>query len=430
MVMAFSVCAQEPTPKPNVVLILVDTLRADHLGCYGYQHNVSPNIDRLAAQSKVFTRCYSVAPWTLPSMVSIITSLYPEVHGVKTEKDRLGDKGTVLAEVLRGHGYSTGAVVTSSFLTGTWNFDRGFDFFSKKPASGHSGVTSAAATYHGRKFLKEQAKTPFFLMMHYFDPHTEYIEHGKFDFTSALGYKGPLEQGMPIIDVWPLINKKLMTDDDTAFLKALYDSEIAFTDACIGGLLETLKEMGVFENTLIILTSDHGEEFMDHGGLEHSRTLYEELIHVPLIIKMPNSSQPESLSIVVSVLDVFPTALDALSLPAQPGVFGISLAKSDSMQTDRVLFASSYRDGDKMSALSGHLKLIHNIKSGKREYYDLQKDPKESQPLDEPDRPEFQNLDHALEKWQEINAAQQPLSASTELTNELSEELKSLGYLR
>jgi len=362
-------------------------------------------------------------------MVSIITSVYPEVHGVKTEKNRIGDKGTVLAEVLREHGYFTGAVVSSQFMTDSWGFDRGFDFFNKKGMSRHGGITSIAATHFARKFLEEQGKAPFFLMVHYFDPHATYIEHGKFDFSSQLGYDGQLYSGIPLADVWPIINEKLLTTDDVSFLRAHYDSEVAFTDMYVGLLLEKLKEMNLFDNTLIILTSDHGEEFWEHKYLEHSRTLFEELIHVPLIVKMPNSVQGETFAEPVSILDVFPTVLDALSLPEKKDIAGISLLKPESSGVDRIMFASTYRNGDKMSALSGHLKVVRTMKTGSDIFYNLKDDPKESTYLIETDNVGFPRLRQALDKWVEISKTQTS-SENVELTEELTSGLRDLGYIK
>lgn len=273
-------CARQSSP-PDVVWIVVDTLRADHVGCYGFPRPTTPNIDRLAGQGVRFETAYSQAPWTTPSFASMLTSLYPTTLGVTEKPDRLDDRFTLLPEVLSAHGWGTGAVISHYFLKAKWNLCQGFDVYDESAIVGHGGVSGDITTGAALDFLDNHPDRPVFLLVHYFDPHYDYIEHPGYLDTRGIAYDGPVTSGMVYTDLKEIVRD--LDDEDLDYLRRLYDSEIAYTDARIGELLDGLRARGRFDDAVIVVTADHGEELLDHGGLGHGTTVELELLRIPLI---------------------------------------------------------------------------------------------------------------------------------------------------
>jgi arylsulfatase A-like enzyme len=308
--------------RPSVLLIVVDTLRRDHLGAYGHPRSPSPNLDRLAADSVRYDDAVSQAPWTLPSVGSLLTSRQPGALGLTRFSSALGDDAVLLSELLQRHGYATGAVVSHRFCSSRWGFDQGFDVFDEDNARGHGAVTSPGVSDRALAFLDAHGERPFFLWLHYFDPHFDYLEHEGFGRPRDAAYEGPIRSGMEFPRLFELRGSLAPRDVDE--LRRIYESEIAFTDHHIGRVLDRLRESGRLERTVVVLTADHGEEFLEHGGLGHSRTLYQELLAVPLLVRIPGRA-PGVVTSRVALLDVLPTVLAALSLPPASGAAGAEL---------------------------------------------------------------------------------------------------------
>ena len=283
---------------PNIVLIAVDTLRADHLHCHGYKRRTSPHIDRLASQGVLFERCYSVASWTLPSFASLFTGLLPMAHGVMEAGQTIPPGVPTLPEQFKRRGYYCGAVVSNPCVAGKFGFSRGFDLYddysvllgaelgllSADPSDPEAilsdAVTSGVVTDQAVSLLKGLAgkDKPFFLFVLYFDPHDSYIPphslHKKFD----PDYRGRVDgRGLPAIRHSP------PSPRDLRHLIARYDGEIVHADQQIGRLLAVLDKLSDPSNTLVIFVSDHGEAFGEHGMLLHGNSAYREEIHVPMI---------------------------------------------------------------------------------------------------------------------------------------------------
>ncbi len=380
----------------NVLLIVVDTLGAEHLGCLGSELPSTPEIDRLAQRSLLFRRAYSPASWTQPAMASLFTSRMPHEHGVLRLRDRLGKELPSLPEQMRRAGFATAAMV-SNFLVGEeYGFARGFRAFDESSARGHRAVTSAEITNAAMDWLEARPRwQPFFLYLHYFDPHFDYRHHPEHDLTA--GYEGKLRPGMPI---WDLRDQRATLEEkDVDFLRRLHLGEVAYTDAQIGRLLAYLEARGLADDTLVILTSDHGEEIMQHGWIGHTRTLYEELLHIPMMISLPGRIEPGESSIPVSLLDILPTLVDlSRTQRSDPAWRGVSLrpllfdlgarTKPDADLTERNLFAEvsfvadvenvrrkSVKTAFKTALLTPEgLKLIHDLTEGRWELYDLGQD--------------------------------------------------------
>jgi arylsulfatase A-like enzyme len=303
--------------RPNILFILVDTLRRDHLTPYGYPRDTSPNIARLLAQrGAVVEEAYSQAPWTLPSVASFLASRHPgEILG--DDPNAYGLPGDVpsLPAALRGRGYETGGFIANQVLHAGNGFGRGFDtFYSPLPGApgGLNQPGGAELTARVLPWLEGHRNTPFFLYVHYIDPHDPYanpeIVAGRSPFFPE--YRGRITG----LDVQGVYAGKIPLDDpqqDREQLVALYDSEIHYVDRAIGRLLDAIPR-DVLANTLVVLTADHGEEFLDHGGWKHGFTLYEDQIHVPLLLRWDGRIPAGSrLAGVVRLLDVAPTLLRA-----------------------------------------------------------------------------------------------------------------------
>jgi arylsulfatase A-like enzyme len=296
----------------NIILISLDTLRADHLGCYGYERETSPAIDTLAEDSALFLNTYSSSPWTLSSHVSLLTSLNPMRHGVHYENEKMDSSLVTLADLLRQEGFACSAFTGGGFVNSVYGFSKGFDSYGQSSRGIRQKDSAEWICASVLDWIDDHRDRDFFLFIHTYQPHNPFSspppfnsffldEDDRWDEIDMLEYVGG-KKG---------IFKKL-PDRERRNIVNLYDGEIRYTDAkLIGPLMERLKELGIYDSSLIILTSDHGEEFYDHNGWEHGHTLYDELLKVPLIIKLPESQFAKTrISTIVRLIDVMPTILD------------------------------------------------------------------------------------------------------------------------
>jgi len=443
-------CAGNAAPKAedlNVLLIVVDTLGAEHMGAYGGDAR-TPNLDALAAGGVRFGSAFSSAPWTQPSIASLMTSLMPSQHGVQRLGQALPAAFETLAEQLGGQlGRQTQGVVSHVLLLPKNGYAQGFDQYDSRAAGGHDELSSEQVTAGAIEFLdaREASKAnakPFFLFVHYFDPHYLYREHP--EFPHGAPYDGPITSSMPI---WELRDQRqTLNARDIEHLKDLYHEEIAFTDYHIGRLLEHLRVKGLEQNTLVIFTADHGEEFMGHGWIGHTRTLYDELLHVPLIFSLPGVLDAALVRSPVSLLDVAPTVLDLLGSAAPAAWQGRSLVPllsgAATSEPARLVFSEvSYgpkgeskkkqameKRAHKTSLVLGELKMIHDRLSGRWELYRRAEDPGEQRDLySESDRAQGVLKSKILEF--EASRGQSELGAVKLDAGEM-DQLEKLGYLR
>ncbi|MDP8222036.1 MAG: sulfatase [Candidatus Lernaella stagnicola] len=306
-------------PPRNVLLITIDSLRWDHVGSYGYDKPTTPKLDAFGESAVRFQRAYAPSPWTLPSHASLLTGLYPDTHGVDQERSVLGPELPTLGEILQAHGYRTGAVVCAPFLWTFYGLQRGFDTYDTElmdllPIKSLRRKVGPDVTKRGLDWIDQNRDQPFFLFLHYWDVHHDYNPPQEYVDLFDPGYEGD-EDGLRIAErehgeLAPGYPKR-----DLKHLLALYDGEIRYTDDALGDLLAGLEQRGLMQNTLIWITSDHGEEFLDHGQVAHKKTCYEEVIRIPLIVRIPWMETASSvIDDAVSLLDFFPTALDALGI--------------------------------------------------------------------------------------------------------------------
>lgn len=274
----------------GVILISIDTLRPDHLGCYGSPRRVSPEIDRFAAAGAIFQNCIAAAPWTLPTHVSMLSGVSPSIHRVTADGRRLGVSRVTIPEILRHEGFATGAFVTHYYLTGDYGLDRGFESFAYSQDAPAADVCARATSW-----LATNGQRPFFLFLHMFDPHWDY--HAPSPYTEIVAgteappYEGPVDGSLESMQPW-IDPRTEVPAEDLARAIDLYDGEIAAVDDALGRLFAALDSLGLAERTLVILTSDHGEEFRDHGSFGHAHTLYDELLRVPLVVRAPGAMSP------------------------------------------------------------------------------------------------------------------------------------------
>ncbi len=328
------VAAPPATPAPNLVVVSVDTLRADHLGCYGYPRPTSPAIDRFRRDAALFEQAIAQAPSTLPSHASLLTSLVPQRHGASWAARRaIPEEVVTLPEVLRGAGYRTAAFTGGGQMHPSNGLAQGFDLYRVTGPLPLAETVAAALPWLDELDeigeLDERRRSPFFLFLHTYETHHPYTPDAE---TLALfddGYSGPLPAkiGVGLLD---RVNRGELAIDarDVAHIVAAYDAEIRSMDRGFADLLRHLRERGLYEETMIVLTSDHGEEFGEHERVGwHSHSLYDELLRVPLVVKFPAGRHAgAAVEGQVRSLDVAPTALAALGIAPPPEFEGIDLA--------------------------------------------------------------------------------------------------------
>ncbi|MDH3255391.1 MAG: sulfatase, partial [Acidobacteriota bacterium] len=321
-------CTSEDAPtnqRPaNVILISIDTLRADHLASYGYEKATSPHLDRLRADAVQFEQAIAQAPSTLHSHASILSSLLPHHHRASwAAKTRLPEEVTSLPEILHSAGYQTAAFTGGGQMDRVFGLDQGFDVYRQPGSERFQGTVRSAL-----EWLQEAKQAPFFLFLHSYEPHHPYAPAPEYARLFEHDYSGPLPAAISV-DLLRQINRdEVEIDaDDLEHIIATYDAEIRSMDDGLGHLVEWLRQMELYDDTMIVFTSDHGEEFGEHGRIGwHSHSLYDELLRVPLVVKLPGAAHAgASVSDVVRSLDIAPTILATIGLPAPEDFAGTSL---------------------------------------------------------------------------------------------------------
>jgi arylsulfatase A-like enzyme len=356
------------TTRRNILIILLDTLRSDHLGCYGYPEKTSPNIDSLAKDGMLFTRFMPQASWTRPSVASLLTSCYPATHGSETacESVRKGLPG--LAASLTRQGYATIGLVTNPFCTPAWGI--GNDFTRYKFVNGvdpEKHVNDNGAINEAIECLKEYNGRPWFIYLHLMASHRPFsapAEYAKrFTPNHLVGTRRQRKMQRDLIG---------------------YDGEIACVDEQVGRLLNILRKMGQYDDTLIVLLSDHGEQFLEHGGEGHGVSLYEEELRAPLIIKMPeNALAGKTRQALVEAVDVAPTILELLGAEPEPRFQGRSAVDVIQFDTadNRTGFASLRLAGMDLRAVkTRRAKCIMDLKAGRSIWFNFENDNLELSP--------------------------------------------------
>ena len=462
-----------PGPKPNVILIVMDTVRADHLSAYGYPQNTTPNLEKFQSQAATFLQAASTGDWTLPSHASMFTGYYAARHGARFNNGLplpLVDKFDTLAEILSRKGFSTAAVISNAAVVnkslglhqGFQHFDQTWNSFvvgwsselhyclratlAKLPNFFPANVVADcrpapkinAAAFGLLDELKARNR-PFFLTLNYMDAHTPYVTRPPFN--ARFGVNTYETNRLIYNELWadrwakgePLSQKRLHD------MTSRYDAAITSLDAELGRLFDRLRQNDLFENSLIIVTSDHGEALGEKGHLRHGgMSVYENQVHIPLIVKRPHHGNAEVIRQPVSQVDILPTVMEVLGYEPPKDIDGRSLFDLQNVP-DRLVFTESYpqpevyKVGPKrfkvlhQGALAGNHKFIASS-NGKRELYDLEADPREEHNLIAEDRELSSQLDQRLRDWRRATALTST-GAGGKLNQDALDRLKSLGYV-
>lgn len=492
---ALPALAPDPGARPDVVLIVLDTLRPDHLPCYGYERATSPNIDDLCAKSTVYENAYAASSWTLPSHASLFTGLHPIRHGTHHENRVLAEHHETLAEAMSAAGYRTHAIIANAMLARDRKLDQGFGSYTeawRKAFDQHPklfpdyeaarsmpwddvddplfraamqqlrpGVDENA--YFGfRRSLEEESPAPVFLFVNLVGVHSPYNSSGPFYEKFLRHPELELEENR-----WPeyYTGRADFPDDQLEHFVDLYDAEILHADHIVGRMIEDLQATGRWANTLLIVTSDHGENLGDHGHLSHVFSLHETLTRVPLIVHFPPRFPAATrIRSRVSGVDLFPTILEAAGIElGARDLDGTVLVRRDAEPRARALISEYYYPwenirfvhqlfGDDTPGLERWQRRLRSItvddmkliwaSDGRHELYDLAADPDERHDLiDDPSRTQIRDaLIERLEAFVAGNGGPTPLPAwdpahpnrapgEADLDPETVRQLEELGYL-
>jgi len=413
--------------RPDVIVIVADTLRRDRLGSYGYPRDLTPALDRLAQTSIRFTRWYSPSAWTTPAVAALLASQYPPRLGIRSIEQRLADEFVLLPEILQTHGYETHAVVGNTLLNTRWGFNQGFDHFDEELTAEHRrSVTSEAVSRKAAQILAQPRTRPRFLLLHYFDPHSDYMRHdvpeiARIEQARDVGGFGD-EVGPGLLRELP---REKLRPANLRYVRDLYDREVAFMDHWIGFLIQTLRDLDRFDDTLVIFTSDHGEEFLDHGSFGHARTVFDELIRVPTLIKLPGQREPAVDDALRDHVDLLPTVLEVLQIPVEHGIAGSSALAHEVAPRPR--FSESNDHSPYRAAIGPRFKLVHDERRDRYRLLDLD-EPVERRDVAADHPAELDTLRKALDAWKRANVAT-PGASDIEMTDREREQLDALGYL-
>jgi arylsulfatase A-like enzyme len=444
-------CTRAPAP-PNVVFVVIDTLRADHLGSYGYAKAQTPRFDALARAGTQFSAARAPTSWTLPSVASLLTGRYPGEHGVERLKTIIDEKTVTLPEALKGVGYATAAFSANvAVVIASAGFAQGFDSFEvlevplapgevsddpivvrdgtgrRTQAATANTVTDAALAWLGKRADKT---APYFMYVHYYDPHTSYAPPREYAERFGIAADDPMvgpARAMVMAGPAPPTGRNLEK------LIALYDGEIAFTDTEVGRLIDGARADG--SDPLVIVTSDHGEEFGEHGGMQHGRTLFEEVLHVPLIVAGAGTAPGRVVETPMSIVSL-PLTIAELAHAELPGPFSVpSLVETlrGGQPAAQPVYAELAwgRGIHHWTGIDGLWKLVVDAKL-RSVLYDLATDPGErtERQANEPGRTQAMRdrVDAHVKASAKVRTTQPP--GLRELDAQQEKRLRALGYIQ
>lgn len=435
--------------RPNVIVVTIESLRADHLGCYGYELPTTPHLDRFAGEAIRFDHAYAITSWTLPSHAALLTGLYPGAVQVTEPHDKLSDSYVTLAERLAEAGYHTAAFVSGPFLRAPYNLNQGFSLYDDGPSAvtqetAHGDVTNPAMERGVTGFLRSAPEEPFFLFAYFWDVHYDFIPPAPYDTMFVA-------EGMEPFDAsrfeWNAEIRPDMSPERLRYVVSQYDGEIRSTDEMFGRLFGVLREEGLWEKTAILITSDHGEEFFEHGAKGHKHNLHVETLQVPMLFKPPGEVRPAVDGRVASLLDVAPTVLDLCGLGGARDLPGRSLlgpSESAPAELFHELSLTYYgyvigggyvgtKTFDSFALRRGDHKYVRHPRQGGERLYDVVRDPAETRDLSDSLAAELPLFREGVEEYlagNETIAGEHGESGEAALSAEERERLEALGYIR
>ncbi len=450
--------------RPNVLLVVLDTARADYFSGYGHKQPTSPHIDRLATGGVRFTRAFATDFWTLPTHASLFTGLYPGEAGATAETNHLPDRVATIAERLRGEGYATGAVVGNAWISKERGFGQGFTDYAEMWRKENRPTGDAAAS-HGEQpiveravaWIKQQrgaAQSPFFLFVNFNVAHLPYNPPREVRERFATQPWPPAAVGrlMRIAGMWPHLAGRLeLSETDFRIMRDLYAGEISRADSYVGQLIDTLTDQSLLDDTLVIVTSDHGENIGDHGMIDHLLSMHETTLHIPLVIHYPRRFAAGTTNHqLVSLVDIMPTILDVcgvLDESEQRRVEMTSLCREDRLRRLFVVaenerpvngvnllkrnypeFDTATIDNPMRAIRTQRHKLIWDV-GRKVQLFDLEADPGELQDLSVSHPKIREELLGKLKDWMEAGGSAGDTVMFESRDAESLERLRSLGYI-
>ena len=430
--------------RPNVIFLSVDSMACQHLSCYGYKRTTSPNIDRLLQSGIVFENVIAQSNWTKPALASILTSLYPSVH----ETDAQGESGDridvearnrahvldtrfrTIAQEFQDGNYATAGISNGGYAHSFFGFGRGFDLYD------NSGGGLKSCMYRLLQWVLERSETPFMAWIHAWDAHFPYMDRPPYN-RKFVTRRSPIVLDASIRHD---INSgaRSVTPDELDFLRGLYDGAIAYVDELIGTFVRELRRLQLFDNTIFVITADHGEAFMEHGFMEHTPCLHGEVLRVPLIVCGPGLDRGKRIKSQVRSIDIMPTLLDLCGIASKNEIQGVSLLPwIKGLASDDLLAVSETERGGGQTALSdGHYKIIRKNAENSFRLYDIVADRDERNDL-AVSCPEILNAMKAqLSLWERdvTSCADRYWSDATssetlEMRPEVVDRLRDLGYV-
>ncbi len=434
---ALVVAGCDLTAKPRidaVVVLDLDTLRADRLSAYGNPRATTPHLDALAAGGTRFEWAFAQAPYTLPSQVSIFTSLYPQTHGVVRETDRMASAAWTFAESFRAAGWRTGAFVDGGYVSGHYGFDQGFEDFVDLQRAGLASGEARIADW-----LRAHAGERFLLLVHTYDTHTPYAPPEPFRTRFAALAPPPTPGFEPTAEALEAIRASQwippltrLEPHDLEYSRALYDGEIAFVDAWVGRLFAQLEELGLADRTLVAVVSDHGEEFQEHGSLLHEK-LYATVTRVPMIVRAPGGPAGQVIPETVETVDLMPTLLELAGIAPPPALEGRSLAATvlgRGAPPPRIGLQHSPFWGEQRGLVDGEHHLVLTLNWARAELFRYREDPLEQLDLAASDPATVERLVRAMRERAAGLGDGGAVRQHAELPSEIEASLRALGYLR
>lgn len=399
----------------NVVLISMDALQARHVSHLGYERPTTPHIDALAKTGVSFSQAISPASWTVPTYLSVFSSTFPSTHGLTNRWEKFSEAEKKLnnfkvskpglltmAEVLKKAGYETGGFTGDAGVSAVIGYDKGFDLYTDELQFG--GLDNSEK--HALSWLDKVGKKKFFMFFHGYDSHGQFAVgdsyHSRFAPAGlSVKFKGTKEEQAALRELGLKGEFPVLSADEIRFWNAWYDGKIADADDRLGHFLEELKKRGLREKTIVVLISDHGTEFAEHGAFDHGHTLYDELIHVPFVISVPGMKGGQVVGEQVSTLDVLPTILKLTGVPVSKELNRQMVGRDlgAALRGGKLKGADVYSETDlrnythkRSLRTSDGWKLIMTLESGKEELYDLRKDPGEKSDLSKSETKRFEKL--------------------------------------
>jgi arylsulfatase A-like enzyme len=418
-------------PHPTVVIAL-NAVRADHLGCYGYGRATSPNIDALAGESVRFEWAFSQAPDPAPSQASIVSGLYPRTHQMFDETTRLPSEVVTMAEVFSEEDLPTAAFVDGGFMSEAFGLAQGFSTFDDSAGGGIAEIAPKAMAW-----LEEHAEENFFLLVHAYDAHAPYAPPSEYRemFLEGLeppsdGFAPTPEQMKPRRDGQATAN--MLLPRNLEYAKALYDAEIRHLDHWVGQLMDKLASLGLDERATVVLLSDHGQEFQEHGDLLHGQ-IYSTVTRVPMMVRLPGGQHAGTIADYAETVDVMPTLLELSGISIPDPVQGESLVAMalGKGQPPYLAFTESTHFGGQLAVAMGGYRMILNLDPERAELYDLTADPLERKNIARKEPKRLQVLNGRLQDWrQRVESASYDPEKQEEVDQDTLDQLKGLGYIQ